>query len=110
MAGFGVAPPDLRGAVLLDAAPPVRVVGVCNVCGAEFGEGQEQTWQKHVGNCARKHMDEILAMRPSQRNKGGPFDPDTWDPEVEAHMREVGRRMLREGRLEVLPHERAGHS
>jgi len=47
-------------------------------------------------------------MRPSQRNKGGPFDPESWDPEVEAHMREVGRTMLREGRLEVLPHERAG--
>src|SRR5438552_18365309 len=103
-------PLNLRGAIILDAAPPTRVVGVCHVCGSEFGEGQEQTWQKHVGDCARKHMDEILAMRPSERNKGGPFDPETWDPEVEAHMAEVGRRMLRERRLEVLPHERAGHS
>lgn len=101
---------NLRGAVILDAAAPTRVVGVCHVCGEKFGEGQEQLWQKHVGECARAHMDEILASRPSERNKGGPFDPETWDPEVEAHMREVGKRMLAEGRLEVLPHERAGHS
>jgi hypothetical protein len=101
---------DLRGAVILDAAAPTHVVGVCHVCGSEFGEGQEQVWQRHVGDCARRHMDEILAMRPSERNKGGPWDPETWDPEVDAHMREVGRRMLRERRLEVLPHERAGHA
>jgi hypothetical protein len=101
---------NLRGAVLLDAAPPTRVVGVCHVCGAKFGEGSETAWQRHVGECARAHMDEIMAARPSQALKGGPFDPESWDPEVEAHMRKVGETMLREGRMEVLPHERAGHS
>lgn len=78
----------------------------CNVCGAEFPNEQRHVWQRHVGDCAREHMDEILEAQ--QQTKGGPFDENTWDPEVEAHMAEVGRTMLREGRLEVLPHERAG--
>jgi hypothetical protein len=113
----------MHGAVLLGEQPPQRgltiyvpsgyerpVVGVCHVCGAEFGEGQEEVWQRHVGACARAHIDEIRASTPSARNRGGPFDPETFDPEVDAHMAEVGRRMRAEGRLEVLPSERAGFS
>ena len=88
----------------------VVIVGRCHVCGAEFGEGEEQRWQKHVGDCARAHIDEIRAMAPSEKNRGGPFDPNNWDPEVDAHMLEVGEQMRREGRWEVKPHERAGFS
>lgn len=88
----------------------VYVVGRCHVCGAEFGEGQEQAWQKHVGACARKHMDEILASRPSERNKGTLWDPNMWDPELDEHMRQVGLAMAREGRMEVRRNERAGFS
>lgn len=101
---------DLRGAVILDAAAPVRVVGKCHVCGSEFGEGQEAAWEKHVGRCARAHIDDIRQSAHEQLRKGTLWDEDTWDPEVAAHLREVGKRMLREGRLEVLPHERAGNS
>lgn len=88
----------------------VVIVGKCHVCGGEFGEGEEQRWQEHVGNCARAHMDEIRAMAPSEANKGTLWDPNEWDPEVDAHMLEVGRRMRREGRMVVKRSERAGFS
>jgi len=78
----------------------------CNVCGAEFPNEQRGTWQRHVGDCARAHAAEIDAMRPSQRNKGGPWDPENWNPDAEAHLREVGKTMLREGRMTLKPSEK----
>lgn len=83
-------------------------VGGGEVCGKPFFPGEERAFQKHVGECAREHADEIRAESP--RQKMPVFDEETWDPEVAAHMREVGRRMLREGRLETKPNERAGFS
>ena len=87
-----------------DSRPAFR----CNVCGSEFPNEQRHVYERHVGDCARAHEAEIQAMRPSVRNRSGPFDPETWDPEVEAHMQKVGQQMLREGRFEVKPSERAG--
>ena len=79
--------------------------GHCNVCGEDLF-GTVGDMQKHMGACARANIDAIRAAAPSAKNKGGPFDPELWDPEAEAHLREVGKRMLREGRLETLPNER----
>jgi hypothetical protein len=79
--------------------------GHCNVCDEDLF-GTVGDMQKHMAACARQNIDAIRAAAPSAKNKGGPFDPETWDPEAEAHMREVGKRMLREGRLETLPSER----
>lgn len=98
-----------------EEAPPA-IFGHCWVCLAVLGKetifhaGEEQAWERHVGECARKHLDEIRALAPSHVDAGGPFDPNNWDPEVDEHMRGVGRRMLKEGRWEVKPHERAGLS
>jgi hypothetical protein len=78
----------------------------CNVCGAEFPNEQRGSWQRHVGECARVHAAEIEAMRPSVRNKGGPFDPENWNPDAEAHLRKVGKRMLREGRMTLKRNEK----
>jgi len=89
---------------------PRELFGRCHVCDATFYRGQEALWESHVGRCARAHLDEIRAQAPSHRNKGTVFDKNEWDPEVEAHMRRVGERMVREGRMIVLPHERAGFS
>lgn len=89
------------------------LVGRCLVpgCAARFYVGEEAAWQRHVGDCARRNMDRINAMRPSVRHRGTPFDEDLWDPEVAKHLRtKVGPVMKREGRLEVKPHERAGFS
>jgi hypothetical protein len=84
-----------------------EVIGKCLVpgCGARFYAGQESQWQAHVGPCARRNMDRIEAVRPPSL----PIFED-FDPEVSAHLRNVGRRMLREGRLEVRKNEGAGHS
>jgi len=80
--------------------------GHCNVCGEDL-YGTVGDMQKHMGACARANLDAIRAAAPSQKNKGGPFDPDLWDREVEEHLAKVGKRMLKEGRLEMHDHERA---
>ena len=96
--------------ILPRSAAQERVPFRCTLCGARFTKSQAQLYEHHVGDCARKNIDEIRANAPSVRRAGTPFDPNNWDPEVEQHMLGVGRRMLREGRLEVKPHERAGGS
>lgn len=74
------------------------------ICGRCWYDGEERAYQQHVGRCARDHMDEIHAQRLAERLPA--FAP--MDPEIEEHMRKVGDRMKREGRLEVKPSERAG--
>lgn len=89
------------------------LVGRCLVpgCGAQFYQGEEGAWQRHVGDCARRHMDRIQAVSPQARFRGTVFDEDQWDPEVARYFRtRVGPRMKEEGRLEVRPNERAGFS
>jgi hypothetical protein len=55
-------------------------------------------------------MELIRAEAPSEKSKGTVFDPAGRDLEIEAHMRRVGKRMLKEGRWTVNPNERAGFS
>lgn len=85
------------------------LVGRCLVpgCGAVFYAGQEELWQRHVGDCARRNMDRL---REASRRRVPAIIAEDFDPEVSAHMRRLGRRMLAEGRLEVKPSERAGFS
>lgn len=81
-------------------------IGACLVCGARFYRGQETTWTRHVGECARANMDRLIAESP--RTLMPILQPEAWDPEIEAHMRKLGKKMTAEDRLEVKPHERAG--
>lgn len=90
--------------IIADTGEPV--VYHCTVCGWGFTGNEQREWQRHVGECARKNMDEIRAKSKQM----AVFDEENWDPEVAAHMRKVGQRMLKEGRLEVKPEERAGFS
>lgn len=78
----------------------------CKLCEATFHD--PIVWERHVSGCAQRSLDEIRARSPRVRNKGGPFDPETWDPDEERHMRKVGERMLRDGDFEVKRNERAG--
>lgn len=87
------------------AAP---LVGLCKVCGAKFYRGEELKWQAHVGPCARAHIDEIRAVVAERRKALAIFDESAWDPELAAHMRQVGKRMKAEGRLVVKKNERGG--
>lgn len=73
-------------------------------CGARFYRGQEDRWQKHVGECARKHMDTIQAL--AARERESIFHEDQWDSEAARHLRNVGRHMLAQKRFEMRPNER----
>jgi NMD protein affecting ribosome stability and mRNA decay len=88
-----------------DPEPPV-IVGVCHTCEARFYRGQEEDWQRHVGQCAREHLDEVMDARAEQKKRLSIFDEESWDPEWAAHQRDVGKRMLAEGRLVAKPNER----
>jgi hypothetical protein len=81
---------------------PEPVAYKCNVCGWGFTASESREWQKHVGDCARQNMTEIVAKSP----KGTVWDDEEWSPEASKHVREVGERMLKEGRLEMKPSER----
>lgn len=83
-------------------------VGGGEICGKPFFPGEERAWQKHVGECAARHRDEIDEQSPRTRLPA--FDPERDDPEIAAHMKKVGKRMLEEGRWVVKPSERAGFS
>lgn len=80
--------------------------GYCSICDQDLW-GTVGDLQAHMSACARANLDEIRAQAPSNKNKGGPFDPDLWDPEVEEHLKKVGERMLAEGRMEMHDNERA---
>lgn len=58
----------------------------------------------HLGLCISRHTQEIHTSSLVARMPV--FDPNEWSPEAEAHLAEVGRRMLKEGRLTMHPHER----
>lgn len=83
--------------------------GHCNVCEQDL-YGTVGDMQRHMAACARRELDTIRAAAPSQQFKGSPFDRELWDVELEDHMEKVGKRMLAEGRMEVLPSEKAGFS
>ena len=96
-----------------EAPTPVAVcrvpVGGGEVCGHPFyahEDGWRRKWIAHMAACAKRHEAAIHAESPKQRLPI--LDDANWDPEVAAHMKKVGERMIREGRLEVLPSERAG--
>jgi hypothetical protein len=90
----------------LHGAEPTMIcrvpTGPEDICGKPFYPGEELAWQRHVGECARAHMDAIKERSPASRNAWA----EDWDPEYSAFMEKVGRRMLAEGRWETKPNER----
>lgn len=77
-------------------------------CGAAFYPGQENRFEHHVGDCARKNIEWVRTASITARMPI--FHDDAWDPEVKQHMNNVGERMRKEHRLETKPSERAGFS
>jgi len=79
--------------------------GPRSVCGAEFTS--HASLMRHLRNeCVSRHEQEIRTLSLKQRM---PMF-QSWDPEVDAHMKKVRDRMLKEGRWHVKPNERAGFS
>jgi hypothetical protein len=85
-------------------------IGQCELCSVPFystrdavshlqtaEHGDNVEWARE----AREHQKRMLAVV---------HDPEFGDPEIEEHMRKVGKRMLAEGRWEVKPSEKAGFS
>lgn len=81
-------------------------VGPGETCGSAFWPGEERAFEQHVARCAKEHEAEIHNNSP--RQKIPIFDEANWDPEVADHLRKVGSRMIREGRLTMHKSERAG--
>ena len=90
--------------------PGVRFVcrvptGPRSICGAEFRS--HESLVRHLRNeCVSRHEEEIHTSSLRARMPV----LESWDPEVDAHMKRVGERMRREGRWTVRPSERAGFS
>jgi hypothetical protein len=61
----------------------------------------------HMRACVAENRESIHSQSPRRRL---PAIYESVDPEVDAHMKRVGDRMRREGRLVVKPSERAGFS
>lgn len=97
---------DRRGALVGKCCVPQRDSGKIG-CGRVFHKGEEEKWQKHVGECARANMERIMELVPSQANRGTLFDPANRDPELVRHFREVKERMIDEDRWHLLDNERA---
>lgn len=104
-----VSPVAERGGLILPASygqpDPGPRVGVCSTCDKRFYAGEEQAWQKHVGQCAMDHLPEILEARAEQKRRMAIFN-ESWNPDVDAHLAKVGEKMLREGRLVMHKSER----
>lgn len=78
----------------------------CEVCGSVFERDRLSEWQRHVVACAKRNHDDL--QREREESIYEPFRIQ--DPEVAAHMRQVGKRMRAEGRWVVKDSERAGFS
>lgn len=78
---------------------------LCRIC--QTGLHSPREYEQHVVACSQRHMNEILAAREEEKRRNGVSFGHP-DPELEEHMRRVGERMRREGRLIVKPNERAG--
>lgn len=82
-------------------------------CRVPTGDGEvcgypcwtEKDIANHSVECAKRHEQEIAVNSPRYKLPVF-YDPNHWDPEYEAHMLRVGKRMIEEGRDEILPHER----
>jgi hypothetical protein len=76
------------------------------MCGQIFELDREAEFQRHTGECAHRHLDEIRKASPTHRIPI--FNEEEWDPELAEHLQKVGRTMLEEGRLTMNRNERAG--
>jgi hypothetical protein len=90
-----------------ESAEPPPIVGQCSLCELVFYDQDEA--RRHFERNARKHAEMANEMRQERLEERMPVFEE-WDPEVAAHLRKVGERMVAEGRLEVKPSERAGFS
>ena len=91
-----------RGYETGDAPEPV---GYCALCETEFHT--DEAARRHFEREGRRHRSLAEEARQQKLEERMPiFSEQSWDPDYAAHMRKVGRRMLREGRLVTKKNER----
>lgn len=78
----------------------------CHCCDVVFDRHRLEEWQRHVVACGKRTFDDRVVEREESFYE--PFRPQ--DPEVAAHMRQVGKRMRKESRWVVKESEKAGFS
>lgn len=87
-------------------------IGYCGLCDVPYyTERGVRAHLRSAGHDAQVAIE--LAEREAKKKRLAIFyDPEApgSDPEIEAHLKKVGQRMLREGRWEVKKNERAGFS
>jgi hypothetical protein len=88
--------------------PGREPIGECYACDTPFFSQADV--RRHLASAGhRDRIEAARAEREAQKRRLAVFHEDD-DPEISAHMREVGQRMLKEGRWTVKPNERAGFS
>lgn len=87
---------------------PRDPIGFCAVCDVQFFADRDV--RQHMGSA--QHEDGVNRARDAEERRKArlPFMHEDIDPEISAHMKKVGKRMLAEGRMVVKPSERAGFS
>jgi hypothetical protein len=90
--------------VILDREP----IGHCTICEVPFYSNRDTVAHLRGSEHRLNMAAEMAARRQRNQRLAVFYDPEWGDPEIEAHMKRVGRRMRAERRWEVKPSERAG--
>lgn len=80
--------------------------GYCGVCEVPFYGDRDM--RRHLRSGAHADQVEVARAAEERRKLRLAAFTTTDDPEIQAHLKTVGKRMLAEGRMVVKPHEKAG--
>jgi hypothetical protein len=101
-----ILPSERRVTVVIPHDSGRRAIGFCGLCEVPFYSDRDM--RGHLsGGAHADALEQARAARELQNRRLAIFNEHP-DPEAEAHLLKVGRRMLREGRWTVRPNERAG--
>lgn len=104
----GTPKPRAGLSIILPRGVERPATGECYLCGEMFAAGDNVV--AHMKKCVADAGHDHRIEHEEKKERLAIFSEDAWDPEVAAHLRKVGERMLAEGRWEVKPNERAGFS
>lgn len=83
-----------------------QATGFCGVCDVPFYSDRDM--RAHLRSGSHRDAMALSVQAEHARKERLAIFHTSADPEVEAHLKVVGKTMLREGRMVVKPSERAG--
>jgi hypothetical protein len=83
-------------------------IGQCDLCATPFYSQRDLV--AHLGTIEHREATEAALAEREAHKKSLAVVFDDPDPEITAHMKQVGKRMRKEGRWVVKKNERAGFS